>query len=371
MASEESAGELEQDERDEEVELEDEESDDEPEVDQAPPEPVSLRFTGSVREYFRVWLVNTFLSVVTLGVFSAWAKVRKKRYLYAHTLVDGTPLRYLGRPIPILKGRLLALLLLAIWYLVTRHYRGLLWPLLGLGVLVVPWMLVKTASFNARSTSFRNITFDFKGSYAQALGLGLGGLLLIGFSFGLAYPWFQYRLRHWLVTSTYYGRSQLRFTAKLGSFYRIYLAVWGTIALSCGVLWALFGPWFLLRVIGRFRDPELFVAIVYGCYLLATCCIYTLVTNRVWQHTWIGPLRFASKLRVRDMLWLYCSNAALVLGSLGLLVPWATLRMLRYRVSKLGLLLHGSLAELEGLPTSLPGAGGAEAADAFDLDLAI
>ncbi|MCS6766168.1 MAG: DUF898 domain-containing protein, partial [Candidatus Protistobacter heckmanni] len=34
-----------------------------------------LRFTGSGAEYFRIWIVNLSLSVLTLGIYSAWAKV--------------------------------------------------------------------------------------------------------------------------------------------------------------------------------------------------------------------------------------------------------------------------------------------------------
>ena len=66
---------------------------------------MDLQFTGSALEYFRIWIVNVCLTLVTLGIFSAWAKVRKKRYFYSHTLLDGTPFQYLGMPIPILKGR--------------------------------------------------------------------------------------------------------------------------------------------------------------------------------------------------------------------------------------------------------------------------
>ena len=67
-----------------------------------------LEFRGKASEYFRIWIVNLFLTLATLGIFSAWAKVRKKRYFYSHTLLDGTSFEYRGRPIPILKGRIIA-----------------------------------------------------------------------------------------------------------------------------------------------------------------------------------------------------------------------------------------------------------------------
>ncbi len=55
--------------------------------------------------------MNLCLTLLTLGAYSAWAKVRKKHYFYAHTTLDSTPFQYLGQPLPILKGRIIAAVL--------------------------------------------------------------------------------------------------------------------------------------------------------------------------------------------------------------------------------------------------------------------
>ena len=62
-------------------------------------------FTGSAPEYFRVWIVNVALSIVTLGIYSAWAKVRNKQYFYGNTHLDDVSFRYLADPKQILKGK--------------------------------------------------------------------------------------------------------------------------------------------------------------------------------------------------------------------------------------------------------------------------
>ena len=38
-------------------------------------------FDGSATEYFRIWIVNLALSILSLGIFSAWAKVRTRTLL--------------------------------------------------------------------------------------------------------------------------------------------------------------------------------------------------------------------------------------------------------------------------------------------------
>ena len=37
-------------------------------------------FEGKTSEYFGIWIVNLLLSLLTLGIYSAWAKVRRKKY---------------------------------------------------------------------------------------------------------------------------------------------------------------------------------------------------------------------------------------------------------------------------------------------------
>ena len=73
-----------------------------------------LRFSGTAGEYFGIWIVNLFLTVITLGIYSAWAKVRKKRYFYGNTWLVDSNFEYHGNPVAILKGRIIAFVAFAI-----------------------------------------------------------------------------------------------------------------------------------------------------------------------------------------------------------------------------------------------------------------
>src|ERR1700759_3419915 len=72
----------------------------------------ALRFEGSAGEYFKIWIVNLVLTIITLGIFSAWAKVRSKRYFLGNTYLGEHSFDYHGSPKRILLGRLIALALL-------------------------------------------------------------------------------------------------------------------------------------------------------------------------------------------------------------------------------------------------------------------
>ena len=59
-------------------------------TDTVTPRTEAIEFSGDGGEYFRIWIVNLALSVVTLGIYSAWAKVRRLRYFYGSTRFDRT-----------------------------------------------------------------------------------------------------------------------------------------------------------------------------------------------------------------------------------------------------------------------------------------
>lgn len=130
---------------------------------------MALEFRGDAREYFRIWAANLCLTLLTFGIFSAWAKVRKKRYFYSNTVLDGTPFQYLGQPAPILKGRVIAAALFLVYYGSSNIFTSLMPYILAVGLIVAPWVVARSVAFNARNSAYRNITFSFDGNYQSAL----------------------------------------------------------------------------------------------------------------------------------------------------------------------------------------------------------
>ena len=110
-----------------------------------------LEFRGTAAEYFRVWIVNLLLTIATLGIYSAWAKVRKKKYFYRNTLLDGHSFDYHANPIAILKGRLIVLPFLIAYATSSYFLPGLDFVILLLVALLLPWLLVRSQIFNKRN----------------------------------------------------------------------------------------------------------------------------------------------------------------------------------------------------------------------------
>ena len=68
------------------------------------PSQLGFVFRGDGMEYFKIWIVNILLTIITLGIYSAWATVRNNRYFYSNLYLDNDNFRYLAEPLAILKS---------------------------------------------------------------------------------------------------------------------------------------------------------------------------------------------------------------------------------------------------------------------------
>jgi uncharacterized membrane protein YjgN (DUF898 family) len=355
-------------------------------AEQAPLTRLSLKFSGSAQEYFRVWIVNLCLTSLTLGIYSAWGKVRKKRYLYSHTTLGGTPFQYLGQPIPILKGRLVAAGGLLVYWAASHFITSALPYVLVAGLVLAPWVLTRSLAFNARYSAFRNMTFHFDGGYldaAKALyawGIAPAAVLGTAFAspawlivsgvawalFGFSYPWWIRRLKKFSIERTSFGGVHGHLGATGGQFFRVYLlaGVMITVVVIAGLVFSVTLP-DTLRVFG-------ISAVGYAAYLAAFAYTQARIGNLVWNQVRLGPLRFESTLRWWDLMKLYVTNVLAIAASVGMLTPWAVMRTLRYRADHMRVLLaSGALASFQGSDRSAVEAVSAESVDLFDMDLSL
>jgi hypothetical protein len=182
-----------------------------------------FNFVGDGSEYFRIWIVNMFLSIVTLGIYSAWAKVRREQYFHRNLMLDGSGFDYHGKPMAILKGRIVAVLLLG-GLSAAQHFSPLAYGVAILCLLpVVPWLAVKAFRFRAHNTSYRGLRFSFHGTYGQAFKVFVGYGLLAMVTLWLAFPAFYRQLRKFILDNTRFGTTAFDCSVTTGEIYKIFL----------------------------------------------------------------------------------------------------------------------------------------------------
>jgi uncharacterized membrane protein YjgN (DUF898 family) len=341
----------------------------------ADPRPEPFHFSASGAEYFRIWIVNLLLTIVTLGIYSAWAKVRRLRYFYGSTRLAGSSFEYHGQPMQILKGRLIAVAVLIPYFLVAALFPP--WDLLFwiAFLIALPFLVVKSRLFGMRMTSWRNIRFDFAGTYGAAAKIYLGLMLLVGVTFGLAAPYWTYARQRFLIGQTHLGTSQFDFRARAGDYY--VAIILGGLAIVGGVVAAtlIAVPLPDDAMIAALPDFDLrsivMIPVMGLAYLFGFAVINARIRNAAFGNTHIGSHKLSCNLRAPQLFWLYLTNALAAVVSLGLLIPWGQVRLMRYQLSRMQLYVNGNLDEFVGMQQSQVAATGQEVGDLLDVDMGL
>lgn len=306
---------------------------------------LEVTFTGNAREYFGIWIVNVFLSVITLGIYSAWAKVRRKRYFYGNTWIDGHNFEYHADPKVILKGRVIVFLFFVIYNVLTNIN-----PIFALGSLpllfLVPWLVNKGLTFNARMTSYRNVRFNFSGKYWDAfISLILLPIITI-IPLGLLIPIATRKRLNYYYNGHSFGNSNFRAEVPLKPLYKaFFIALAMAIASLVIIAIASFASALTAGLIDGFNptsfDPQNESWIVVGLFGSYIAMFLVFLPSYIHYsvksfNTGINNLNLADKLVFTATLktfpytWIILSNFIVTVLTIGLMAPWAHVRKAKY-----------------------------------------
>ncbi len=345
----------------------------------AQPPTLPFEFSGKGSEYFSIWIVNVALTIVTFGIYSAWAKVRKLQYLYRNTSLAGSSFDYHGNPMGILKGRMIALGALVAVQLSLEFS-----PVLGLFLIVVvaaimPWMIKRSLQFKLYNSSYRGLRFGFAGSTGGAYRVFLGLTVAAAF-IGLIWPYTHHQIKSYQHNNSRFGQTEFNFSARPGEFYQVYFiaGLLGILLLLLLVMTVSSALAPLFASEGRSTNPLAFVVpilIVFAFFSIYQAIIGPFVQARlqniVWNNTQLGPHSFISNVSARKMMFITFTNLLLIVVTLGLYKPFAVIRLLRYRFAHLSCVPQGSLDHFVAGQLQQQSATGEETAEMFDIDISL
>ncbi len=394
----------------------------------------ALYFNGSGFEYFKIWIVNILLTIVTIGIYYPWAKVRNKRYLYANTYLEDRHFEYHATGKQLLLGHLIAMALL-IAYIVTEH----LFPA-GAGIVIIifffifPWVIWRSLMFNMHMTSFSHVRFSFAGSVGNAyvnymllpalffialygpmvasaiaihffgnegaMSSSTGGAIMLGVVFGLCLAFYFFALMKkrnacYAIGNYRYGQGVFSIDVETRGFAKIlaktiglsFLVMLGTIFLM-GIVIATVGYDEIWAMSGTMNDPELmqeamfneyaiaFIGVIYFILIVASFIIaaYTKARQRLYifsNTTLDNDITFASTLKARSLAWVMISNLFLIILTLGLAFPWAKVRMIRLTLENTQVDSEQGFEHYISQQQQSQSAIGEQIGDTFDVDFGV
>jgi len=199
-----------------------------------PQAPVSLPeirmvYRGEGGDLFFIVLKNVFLTLITLGIYSAWGKTARRAYMWKQVDIGGERLEYTGTGkelfVGYLKVALGYLVLFGIPAVVMKISKpvGSLLQLLGfLGLMIIlPYAVYWSRRYLLSRTRWRGIRFGLAGSAGQFAKLWIGNWFLTIITLGIYAPIFANKVYGAIINNTRYGDASFSYDGRDGDAFKI------------------------------------------------------------------------------------------------------------------------------------------------------
>lgn len=374
-----------------------------------PVQTLPIRFTGSGSEYFRIWIVNLLLILVTFTLYWPFARARRIAYFQNNTLVGDDPLGFHANPWKMFRGYLLVAGLGLAYAIASETAPEVAGVIMLVFALLWPALWRASLQFRLRNTSWRGVRLAFEGdlkgaylAYAPLL-LPVLALVAVGLSasamvsaeeatredrqffaflffgamllFALVLPWCFVRLKQYQHGGYRFAGERTELRAGWREFYGLGLRAGGVLLLVVLVLGGL-----AVGVAMAARGMASGVVAVFGIvalgYIAVPLILVPFVTarlqNLVWANTRSRNTRFRSELRFGTLARVNALNWVLIIVTLGLYWPFAQVRLTRVRLEAMALQVKGSVNDwLANAQQRDVGPLGDAAGDFFGIDLGL
>ncbi|RZL64845.1 MAG: DUF898 domain-containing protein [Variovorax sp.] len=373
--------------------------------------PHDVRFTGAGGEYFRVWIVNVLLTIVTLGIYTPWARRRTVQYFYGHTLLADSPFEFTAPLRRMVIGFLLFVALYGAFELASNTGQDTAVSLMMVAAaLLAPWLWGSAVRFRLGHTRWRGLRLQFQATWREIYSaswpvfaiagiwivvvFGMSALspgaeprvnplprlptvtpamwtLLLGGVAGafLCLIRLEYNYKRLMVARTLIGTEAGRWKPVYRDFVRVWLAALGFFLLSAFVIASLIVLAFVVG--GGLNWPQaadfrgragglgilmfllaLFVVTLIALFLAITPALAyreARVFHLLWNNIGVsGIARFRCDLRAGAFVWLRIRNTLLTLLTLGFYRPFARVAEHRMKAASVVLHVRGGLDTLVG-----------------------
>lgn len=303
-------------------------------------------FWGRGRTLFGIFITNACFTILTLGIYVFWGRVRVRQFLHSQTSFAKMRFAYHGTGKELLLGWSKAFLVFGLPYLflsiipvVWPHIPEWL-PNLFAGALIlcfIPVAVVGAHRYRLSRTSLGAIRFSFRGQCGEYFKIWILGSLLTVLTVGFYYPIFENRRRHFLVSHTYFGTHPFRYQGTGKGMAMIYAKAVRLMLLIVLCLLAISTdsetlPHLLQGTSDDWKGARLTTTFLFGLSGVLLPWFYLQVAKQryVWNHTGFGDADFHFSASIWHLMELRFTNFFMLLLTLGLAWSWVQIRNLQF-----------------------------------------
>lgn len=307
--------------------------------------PRAFRFTGSWQNYAPIAFTNLLLMIVTLGIYTFWARARTRRYLWSRTIFIDDRLEYTGTGLELFIGYVVAFLAFILPFGVInfvlqgammRGHPGIA-ALIAIPMYLALIFLVGIARFRAlRYRLSRTLWHGIRGGSSQQ-GIAYGWsyfwkTLVATFTLYLMTPWSMARLWNERWNAMSFGSLPFRSTARwqpvFGRFLLFYLLPVALVVALVAMAATMAGTGLFDQARGTVPSAGTILIIVaaaigfyvffFGVLGLIAMTYFAAFFREAIGATSLGKLAFGFEATTKDWILLYLGNLALVIVTFGI-----------------------------------------------------
>ena len=330
-------------------------------------------FWGRGGTLFGIFTVNILFTLLTLGIYYFWGRVRIRQFLSNQTSFAKMRFSYHGTGMELLKGWSKAFLVFGLPYAFLSLV-PIIWeevpnwiPNLLAGAMVlcfIPIAVVGSHRYRLSRTSLGTIRFSFRGHVRTYMKIWIMGTILTLLTAGLYYPYFENARRAFLITHSYIGNRHF-------TYYGTGLGLLAIYAKALSLMMALILVWVSLSIqpetlmgITEWTQEDWQGVLLNSMFLLGLLTLfgpwfYLQVSKQryFWNHSVFGNSHFQFTASTWNLLELRLTNFFMLICTFGLAWPWVQVRNLQFLYYYLGLRgpLHFQQIKQEALDASPTG----------------
>lgn len=306
----------------------------------APPQKVKgnrITYAGDTGEVYRIWFLNSFLTVITLGIYSFWGKTRMRRYVTGCFSLANDHFEYTGTAKELLMG-FLKVLPFFLLYVALSIFAGEV--ITGLYAIVIAF-LIPVAIFMSMRYRLNRLTWrgirGRLGGGAMKFGLLYWGRYLLNFvTLGYLIPASDMRLFAEVTNNTQIGSLRMRFKAKPSAQLIKSNILTGIAALVVyliligGVGFVFIGGAVIGLGFGALLMGWIFIAVMVALIVGIRGFYQAQLRTEQLAALRLGDLRFRYTAKGADVAKLRVGNLLLLMLTFGLGKPLVTQRNMRF-----------------------------------------
>ena len=316
---------------------------------------LQTEYAGKRVPLFRLALVSSFFTVVTLGFYRFWMKTRLRRFYWSAIRPGGQPLEYTGEALEKLLGFLIAVVFLAFYigivnlilvFLSFSLLNNNLWAyaLSFVGVLpVLFYARYRARRYILARTRWRGIRFGMDGGAWGYSWRAIVHWLVALVTLGLLWPRMTFALEKYRTDRTWYGSQPMHQGGRWQMLMRPFLPViLGVAVVSGGVAYAIFAQ----NGAGAIASLAGVALVLYGLVHYSVNSFRIMANNKT-----VGNMRFVAHPRPWRVAQILVFGYGLVFASLAALMVALAIAVFIYATSRGG---SGSQVDLLALGQELP-----------------